>query len=264
MTTRETASVGAPCWTDLWTSDVEGSRRFYGALFGWEAQEPSPEFGGYFMFTQEGVPVAGAMGDMGEMRANDTWKVYLNTDDINAVVRRAEQRGAQFMGPPVAVAALGTQTVFNDPTGAALGAWQPGSFQGFRVLEGHGTPSWFELHTRDYVEALSFYQDVFDMRATSMSDSDEFRYATLRSNGETVDVAGIMDASAILSPGASSYWTTYWEVIDVDASVTTLRSLGGSLLDGPADTPYGRVATVADPRGAQFRLRTGAPPPQLA
>ena len=48
MPTRESAPLGAPCWTDLWTSDVEGSRKFYSDLFGWEAQEPSPEFGGYF------------------------------------------------------------------------------------------------------------------------------------------------------------------------------------------------------------------------
>src|SRR5664280_3734977 len=48
MPTRESAPLGAPCWTDLWASDVEGSRKFYSDLFGWEAQEPSPEFGGYF------------------------------------------------------------------------------------------------------------------------------------------------------------------------------------------------------------------------
>ena len=66
MVTRDSAPVGSPCWADLWTSDVEGSRTFYSELFGWEAQEPSPEFGGYFMFTRDGVPVAGAMGDMGE------------------------------------------------------------------------------------------------------------------------------------------------------------------------------------------------------
>ena len=56
MTTRDSAPIGAPCWADLWTSDVEGSRRFYSELFGWEANEPSPEFGGYFMFTRNGVP----------------------------------------------------------------------------------------------------------------------------------------------------------------------------------------------------------------
>ena len=41
MPTRDRAPIGSPCWADLWTSDVEGSRRFYGELFGWEASAPS-------------------------------------------------------------------------------------------------------------------------------------------------------------------------------------------------------------------------------
>jgi len=55
-------------------------------------------------------------------------------------------------------------------------------------------------------------------------------------------------------PGA---WTVYWESADVDATVAVLLRLGGSVSDGPVDTPYGRMATVADPAGAVFRLRTG-------
>ncbi len=66
MTTRDAAPLGAACWTDLWTSDVDGSRAFYSQLFDWQAEDPSPEFGGYFMFTRQGVPVAGGMGDMGD------------------------------------------------------------------------------------------------------------------------------------------------------------------------------------------------------
>ncbi|MHB1088786.1 MAG: VOC family protein [Acidimicrobiales bacterium] len=259
MSTRETAPVGAPCWTDLWTSNVEVSRTFYSGLFGWEAQDPSPEFGGYFMFTRHGVPVAGAMGDMddmNDMKANNAWKIYLSTNDISVVLERGERDGAHFFGPPMPVADLGTQVVFSDPSGAALGAWQPGSFSGFSVLEEHGTPGWFELHTNNFTDALSFYQDVFGVHALTMSDSDEFRYATLRSDTE-LEVAGIFDASSMLGDSQVPYWTTYWQVDDVDASVQVLRSLGGSVIDGPVDTPYGRIATVADPMGAQFRLRTG-------
>jgi hypothetical protein len=33
--------------------------------------------------------------------------------------------------------------------------------------------------------------------------------------------------------------------------------LGGSVVAGPEDTPYGRIATVTDPAGAEFRLRRG-------
>ncbi len=50
---------------------------------------------------------------------------------------------------------------------------------------------------------------------------------------------------------------TYWEVDDVDASASSVGSLGGSVLAEPSDSPYGRMATVADPAGAQFKLRTG-------
>ena len=57
-------SAGAPCWMDLSTSDATVAREFYPALFGWTAEAPSEEFGGYFMFNHKGVPVAGGMPAM--------------------------------------------------------------------------------------------------------------------------------------------------------------------------------------------------------
>jgi predicted enzyme related to lactoylglutathione lyase len=258
MTTRDRAPLGAPCWTDLWTSDVEGSRAFYASLFGWEALEPSPEFGGYFMFQRDGVPVAGCMGDMGpDMPANDTWKIYLATEDISATARDTENEGGQIIAPSMPVADLGTQLVFVDPTGATLGAWQPGTFPGFTVLDEPGTPSWFELHTRGYGQAVDFYPTVFHLESVTMSDTDEFRYTTLNAAGDSTQLAGIMDAAAFLPEGVPSYWAIYWEVADIDASAATTRDLGGSVVEEPMDTPYGRMATVTDPAGAQFKLRTG-------
>src|SRR6266478_2605866 len=99
MTTRESAPIGAPCWADLWTSDVDGSRRFYGELFGWEAQEPQPEFGGYFTFHHNDAAVAGGMGDTPDMPANNSWKIYLSTDDLAKTIEAAESSGAQVVVP---------------------------------------------------------------------------------------------------------------------------------------------------------------------
>jgi predicted enzyme related to lactoylglutathione lyase len=258
---RETAPVGAPCWTDLWTSDVEGSRRFYSALFGWVAEEPSPEFGGYFMFTREGVPVAGGMGDMGDMgdmKANDTWKIYLSTDDIDKTTSAAESAGSDIVAPPMPVADLGRQVVFADPTGAHLGAWQPGTFPGFTVLDEPGAPSWFELHTKDYPTAVDFYRTVFHLGTDVVADTDEFRYSTFHNPSDPeAELGGIMDASGFLLESVPSYWVTYWEVADVDHKASEVTSLGGSVLEAPTDTPYGRMATVKDPAGAIFKLRTG-------
>jgi hypothetical protein len=256
MPTRDSAPIGSPCWVDLWTSDVEGSRRFYSELFGWEAQEPSPEFGGYFMFTRNGIPTAGAMGDMGDMAADNTWKIYLATDDITKTVEAAEGHGAQIISPPMPVADLGSQVVLIDPTGAHLGAWQPGTFPGFTVLNEHGAPGWFELHTRDHAASVAFYRSVFGWDTNVVADSDEFRYTTMRDPEGEGDLAGIMDATAFLPEGVPAHWSVYWEVDDADATVAKVKALGGAIAVDAEDTPYGRLATVVDPAGAAFKLRT--------
>jgi hypothetical protein len=257
MPTRDNAPNGSPCWVDLWASDVEGSRRFYSELFGWEAQEPNPEFGGYFMFTRNGVPTAGAMGDMGDMPANNSWSIYLATEDIAKTVEAAEGDGAQIIAPPMAVADLGIQAVLNDPTGAHLGAWQPRTFPGFAVLGEPGSPSWFELFTRDHDAAVAFYRTVFHWDTTAVGDADDFRYTVMRDPSGEGELAGIMDATAFLPEGVPAYWSVYWEVDDVDAAAAKVKALGGSVVADAEDTPYGRLATVADPAGAQFKLRTG-------
>ena len=257
MTTRTAAPAGAPCWADLWTSDVEGSRRFYGELLGWEALEANPDFGGYFMFARDGVPVAGAMGDMPDDPAQDLWKIYLATDDIAATVEAAGRAGAEIVVPATPVGDLGFQAVVTDPTGAGVGMWQAAAFAGFSTLDEPGAPSWFELFTTGYPRAVDFYRSVFGWDTEVVGDSDEFRYTVLHPAG-SAPLAGIMDASAFLPAGGSS-WSIYWETADVDAAVATVRSLGGTVTAEPADSPYGRMATVADPSGATFRLRQGPP-----
>ncbi len=257
MPTRESAPIGAPCWADLWTSDVEGSRRFYSELFGWEALEPNPEFGGYFMFARNGVPVAGGMGDMGDdMPANDSWKIYLATDDIAKTVAVAEAEGADIISPSMPVADLGTQSVLIDPVGAHLGTWQAGTFPGFTVLGEHGTPGWFELFTREHARAVAFYRTVFRWETTTISDTDEFRYTVMRDPSGDGELAGIMDASSFLPADVPAHWSIYWTSDAIDDTVARVTSLGGSVVAAAQDTPYGRLATVTDPSGAQFKLRT--------
>jgi hypothetical protein len=168
--------------------------------------------------------------------------------------------GGQIVSPAMPVAELGTQAVLIDPTGAHHGAWQPGTFPGFTVLNEHGAPSWFELHTRDHSAALSFYRAVYGWETDVVGDDDEFRYTTVRNPAGEGELAGIMDASSFLPEGVPSHWSVYWEVDDTDATVTKVKALGGSVVMDGMDTPYGRLATVADPAGAQFKLRT--PPNQ--
>ncbi len=184
MPTRDTAVIGAPCWVDLMTSDTERSREFYCQLFGWSAEDPAEEFGGYFSFTKDGVRVAGGMASQPGSGVPDVWSVYLATDDARKTVDAAVANGGQVIVSAMDVGDLGTMAVVSDSGGAGLGVWQPGLHQGFGVLGETGAPSWFELHTRDYQAAVAFYRNVFGWDTHVVSDTPQFRYTTLSAHEE--------------------------------------------------------------------------------
>ncbi len=252
MTTRDIAPLGAPCWIDLFTTDQEASRRFYGEIFGWTVDDPGPEFGGYVNFLRSGVQVGGCMRNDGTSGQPDMWSVYLAVSDAQATVDAASVQGGQAHVPPMPVADLGVMAMVADAGGAAIGLWQPGAHKGFGVYGEPGAPVWFELHTRAYDASLAFYASVFGWSLEITTDTPDFRYATVTIGGEPL--AGIMDAASFLPDGVPPYWTVYFGVDDADATVDKIEKLGGTVMQRPEDTPYGRLAHVADTTGAAFRL----------
>jgi len=250
MPTRDKAIIGAPCWIELDTPDVPGARAFYAELFGWSSEEPNPDFGGYFNFTHGSARVAGGMATPPGMP--DVWSTYLATDDIQRTLDDAKTHGGQVILEAMPVADLGVMGFLIDPSGGHIGVWQPGEHQGFGVVNEHGAPSWFELHTRDYDRALEFYRSVFGWQTETVSDTPEFRYTVLTHGQDKL--AGVMDASAFLPEGVPSHWTVYLWVDDPDAALAKVTSLGGMILEPAQDTPYGRLATAADPGGVRFKL----------
>ncbi len=71
-----------------------------------------------------------------------------------------------------------------------------------------------------------------------------FRYTTLR-HGDTW-LAGIKDASSVLPEGpARPHWSVYFGTDDTDA--TLARPSSSAAPWSAEDTPYGRIAAVADP-----------------
>jgi len=152
----------------------------------------------------------------------------------------------------MAVDDLGIMAFIGDPGGAGIGLWQPGMFPGFGVLGEPGTPSWFELHTRDYAATVGFYRDVFRWQTKVVSDTPEFRYTVLR-EGEAW-LAGVMDATGLLAAGVPAHWSIYFGVDDTDAALAQVVDLGGSVLLPAEDTPYGRLASASDPTGTAFKL----------
>jgi len=204
------------------------------------------------------VPVAGAMSSDARAPVPDVWSVYLSTPDAARTLAAAVEHGGQVVVEPMQVADLGTMAFLTDPGGAAVGLWQPGAFPGATVVAEPGAPAWFELHTRDYDRTLAFYRDALGWQTRTMGDAPQFRYAvqTDEAAPEGADqFAGVMDAAAFLPEGAPAHWSVYFAVADADVAVARAAELGGAVVMAAQDTPYGRVATVADPGGAVFKLR---------
>jgi uncharacterized protein len=123
MPAREKAPAGAPCWVDLMTSDTKRSREFYSQLFGWTAEDPVEEFGGYFNFRKDGVRVAGCMASQPGSGMPDAWSVYLATDDAGKTLDDAAAHGGQVRVQAMAVGDLGTMAFVTDVGGAGIGVW---------------------------------------------------------------------------------------------------------------------------------------------
>lgn len=251
MPSHAIAPLGAPIWLDLVTSDIARAQEFYGAVFGWTFSEPGPDYGGYITASKRGHLVAGLMSTPAGYDGPDGWTTYLHTADIDVTLAAATAAGATDCGGVMDVPAKGRMALLKDPTGAFLGLWQPGGHPGFEVVNADGTPSYHQLTTTDYAGALSFYREVFDWHLDTVSDTDEFRYSTASFGGDPL--LGVMDGAQVLAGGPST-WSFFLGADDVDKTVQLVVDHGGSVLRDPEDTPYGRLAAVADPNGAGLNL----------
>jgi predicted enzyme related to lactoylglutathione lyase len=230
---------GVPGWVDFGSSDFEASTAFYGALFGWEAGPPSPEFGGYTIFTLDGRAVAGGAPLMSPEQPT-AWSTYVIVEDAAATTSRVALAGGRVLVEPMAVSDQGTMGVYVDPSGAAIGVWQPGEMKGGEVFNEPGSLTWNDLMTDDVEAAKAFYGTVFGWDAV---DSDS------RWELDGRQVAGVSPVED------SPQWAVTFSVTDCDAAAALIPVLGGTVLVPPADAPPGgRVARAMDPGGARFAM----------
>lgn len=259
---------GHPAWVDLSTHDLPAAETFYSELFGWRFVDQGGDFGGYRMIFKDDREIAGAMSSLSgpegpteEPQGPTTWIIYLRTNDIDATVDTVVEAGGSVLVDPLTVGDSGRMAIVADPAGAVLGLWEPDQFPGFSKAALTGMPVWFELSTRDFDAVLPFYEKVAGWKLTYVDEHGKpvtgatrpgFRYA-LNGTEETA-TAGVYDAGADLAEEDPGSWEVYLDVSDVDGAVGKVRELGGTLLEGPVNSPFGRWATIADPQGASFRI----------
>jgi len=255
VVTRDTPwPEGTPCWVDLSVDDVPKAIAFYQGLFGWDVQQGGPEVGGYAMALLDGKAAAG-IGPKMMPDAPSAWTTYLATTDADATAAKIKGAGGQLLMDPMDVMDVGRMAIATDITGAAFGIWQARAHSGAQITLVPGAQAWNEQFSRDFEGAKAFYAAVFGYSFGDMS-TPEFSYATLVLNGHEVGGIGAYPADTPASQPA--VWGTYFGTADTDASVAAVIQRGGSVVRPASDSPYGRLATVADDQGAIFSLITAA------
>jgi predicted enzyme related to lactoylglutathione lyase len=89
--------VGALCWNELATTDVERARTFFSELLGWRYHTDDA---GYTTITNAGHR-NGAIRRLGdhERAIHPDWLAYFTVDNIERAARHAERLGGRRLGP---------------------------------------------------------------------------------------------------------------------------------------------------------------------
>ena len=109
--------TGAICWNELYTRDIEGSRKFYSGLFNWKLKI-SPEY------TEAHVGDAATGGmiaitpEMGGMQPG--WIPYFGTGDADAWAKKMKSLGGQIYVEPRDIPKVGRFSIGADSLGAVF------------------------------------------------------------------------------------------------------------------------------------------------
>jgi predicted enzyme related to lactoylglutathione lyase len=114
---------GAFSWIELMTTDVEGAKKFYTQLFGWETEDMPMENMSDTITKIGDEGVGGIMPLPPEAEGVPPhWGVYVTVDDVDATAGKAEELGGKIHVPPTDIPNVGRFCVIQDPQGSVISA----------------------------------------------------------------------------------------------------------------------------------------------
>jgi uncharacterized protein len=249
-TVTEPQPDGTPTWVDLGLppDELDRAMDFYRAVFGWDFQVGPEETMRYTNCLLRGRPVAALAPTPDQDPANVRWTMYFATSDCDATAGRVTQAGGTLLFEPMDIMDLGRWALAIDPVGAVFGLWQAGRHIGAEIVNEPGSLVRNDLVTPVPGPAREFYTKVFGFALDGNPDLPGFDFTFLR-RPDGKEIGGIMG----VAEAPASAWNTTFEVADTDAVTERARAAGGRIT-GVDDSPYGRMATIIDPFGAEFSI----------
>jgi predicted enzyme related to lactoylglutathione lyase len=248
MPTRDGYLEGTPSWVDLASPDVDGAKRFYGPLFGWEFFDGGGGSMPYTMATRKGLAAAG-IGALPDDGTPPVWTTYFAVDNANSTARKIEKAGGTLIIDSFEVMNYGRMALGADPAGAMFGVWEAKDHFGAAIVNEHGALNWNELTSDDLEVALPFYAQILG-HSHETSERPSGPYTSI-SVGDRV-VAGAMPKP---NPAFPTMWSVFFAVDDTVAAIETSKANGGQVTYGPLHIPdVGIFAGMVDPHGARFSV----------
>jgi predicted enzyme related to lactoylglutathione lyase len=272
MPERDGYIPGVPCWIDTSHPDAEAVLPFYGGLFGWTFEDvmPADAPGRYYMARIRGGDAAavGTAPEGGPPLA--VWNTYIWVTSADDAAAKARDLGGAVVADPFDVMTAGRMAVLADPEGAVFSVWEAREHKGAQIVNEHGAVNFNGLATRDVERAKAFYGGLFGWETLDLpsglmwtlpgyGDHLEERTPGLREQVASMGgPEGFIDVVAMVNPIADGdtetppNWSVTFATDDADATAAKATELGGTVVAGPLDAPWVRMAVLQDPQGAFF------------
>jgi len=246
--------AGQLVWHDLITYDIEAARRFYGGLFGWKFEKSAPREGHPYVLAKLDRRYAGGLLQIARPARDQQyarWLGYMTVSNIDTALSTTYSDGGGVIETTRNLGEVGKAAAIKDPEGAVLGLIETRmKTQGLILTEAPGAIVWNELLATNLRSAAAFYSKLATYTATTIQRRGG-EYTLLESN--SLKQAGLMQNPFDQTDPA---WLSYFAVSDLEASVSRVRELGGTVILAPsAELREGTIALVLDPDRAILALQ---------
>jgi uncharacterized protein len=230
---------------EIGAADDQPLVRFYGELFGWGLRAV-PGVGYTLVDTRGG---GGINGGIGRSQTGQAWSTfYVEVDDPQAFLDRAEALGGRTVVPVTEVPGMAPFAMFDDPDGLLIGLVQgqepaEGAPRGAQVPSaGDGAPvDWFEVLGADAGRSQAFYAELFGWTVPGGA------------YGQVDAGAGHGIGGGIGAGGTARWATVYASVGDVEATLARAEALGATRVYGPSQVDdHTETGAFRDPAGNLF------------
>ncbi|WP_369382812.1 VOC family protein [Streptomyces sp. cg36] len=249
----------------LLTRDLDAATAFYGAVTPWDFDTRTAGSDRYVRASRQGVPLADLVVSRAVPTVVARWSVFFIVDDAAVAADMIRDLGATVGLGPTDLGS-GRLALATDPAGASFGVWEEDSAPRWTGAgpSSRGAP-YAELHAPDIFNSAVFYGRLFnwdrrDQGRYDLTYTDE-RIVLRIDDHIALTLTGDVPAVSV-HPAQAPQWRPYFPVPDVDDTAARAVSSGGSVVESPHQSAYGRTATLADPQGGVFTVvapRTGAP-----